>query len=168
MNAVEVAFLARIVQFGPQALVDLMSHFIRITLELFGAIFGHLGDGRLRGIPVARAGQDIEGDRAESPDLIGAAIIGARLWYVQRQHSDLVKADYVLVRINYSPENKNPEVLAGLGYPQRFGFPVLVVLDQHGQRLHTQDTGLLELNKGYDPEKVRRFLLGWNRSAIEP
>jgi thiol:disulfide interchange protein len=85
-----------------------------------------------------------------------------------RQIDSILKADYVLMRINFSPENKNPEVLARLDYPQRFGFPVLLVLDANGRRLHTQDTGLLELDKGYDPEKVRRFLLTWNRSALEP
>lgn len=80
----------------------------------------------------------------------------------------ILQKDYVLVRINYSKENKNPQVLASLGYPQRFGFPVLVVLDRNGQRLHTQDTGLLELDKGYDPEKVSRFLLNWNAAAVNP
>jgi thioredoxin-related protein len=80
----------------------------------------------------------------------------------------ILKADYVLVRINYSKENKNPEVLASLDYPQRFGFPVLLVLDQNGKRLHTQDTGYLELDKGYDPEKVSRFLLSWNVAATNP
>jgi thioredoxin-related protein len=80
----------------------------------------------------------------------------------------ILKADYVLVRVNYSKENKNPEVMANLGYPQRFGFPVLLVLDQSGKRLHTQDTGYLELDKGYDREKVCRFLLNWNVTAINP
>lgn len=79
----------------------------------------------------------------------------------------ILKADYVLVKVNYSPENKNPEVLAGLGYPQRFGFPVLLILDQRGQRLHTQDTGYLEMGDGYDEEKISRFLLGWNRAAVD-
>lgn len=80
----------------------------------------------------------------------------------------ILKADFVLLRINYSKENKNPEVLTSLDYPQRFGFPVLLVLDQNGKRLHTQDTGLLELDKGYDPEKVSRFLLNWNTTAVDP
>jgi thiol:disulfide interchange protein len=80
----------------------------------------------------------------------------------------ILNKDYVFVLVNYSKENKNPEVLASLGYPQRFGFPVLLVLDQNGQRLHTQDTGLLELDKGYDPEKVARFLLSWNVAALKP
>jgi thiol:disulfide interchange protein len=80
----------------------------------------------------------------------------------------ILKADYILVRINYSPENKNKEVLAGLDYPQRFGFPVLLVLDEDANRLHTQDTALLELDKGYDPEKVIRFLLAWNVVATDP
>src|SRR4051812_24148859 len=44
--------------------------------------------------------------------------------------NDLVKSDveldkylrenYVVVHVNYSPENKNEKVLADLGYPQRF------------------------------------------------
>ena len=38
-----------------------------------------------------------------------------------------------LSRINYSKENKNPETMALLEYPQRFGFPVLVVLDAAGK-----------------------------------
>ena len=48
------------------------------------------------------------------------------------------------------------------------GKDVLVVLDDNGHRLHTQDTWYLELDKGYDPEKVGRFLLSWNRAAVDP
>ena len=79
----------------------------------------------------------------------------------------ILKADYILVRVNYSKENKNPEVMAELDYPQRFGFPVLLVVDQQGKRLHTQDTGYLEIDKGYDQEKVSRFLLNWNVTALK-
>jgi thioredoxin-related protein len=86
----------------------------------------------------------------------------------QSRLDSILKSDFVLLRINYSPENKNEEVLATLGFPQRFGFPVLVVLDSDGSRLHTQDTWYLELDKGYDPEKVERFLLGWNVAAVNP
>jgi thioredoxin-related protein len=80
----------------------------------------------------------------------------------------ILKADFIMVRINYSKENKNPEVLASLDFPQRFGFPVLLVLDKNGKRLHTQDTGLLELDRGYDPGKISRFLLNWNVNAMNP
>lgn len=89
-------------------------------------------------------------------------------FHSNQQVDSILKADYVFVLINYSPENKNPDVLAKLEYPQRFGFPVLLVIDEKGERLHTQDTGLLELDKGYDPEKVKRFLLSWNRAALNP
>ncbi len=80
----------------------------------------------------------------------------------------ILRADYILLRINYSPENKNTEVLASLGYPQRFGFPVLLVLDGNGKRLHTQDTGYLEKDDSYDEEKLNRFLLNWNVRAVDP
>lgn len=80
----------------------------------------------------------------------------------------IMKADYIFVLVNYSKENKNLPVLAELGYPQRFGFPVLVVLDKTGKRLHTQDSGLLESGDGYDTKKVMGLLKGWNVTALDP
>lgn len=83
--------------------------------------------------------------------------------------SKLMNDNYVVVHVNYSKENKNEDVLASLGYPQRFGFPVFVVLDQNGKRLNTQNSGYLENGKGgHDPEKVAEFLKGWTPEAINP
>jgi len=80
----------------------------------------------------------------------------------------VLKANYVFVLVNYSPENKNLEILKDLEFPQRFGFPVLVVLDAKGKRLHTQDSGLLESGDGYDTKKVFGFLKGWGPVALDP
>ena len=80
----------------------------------------------------------------------------------------ILKSDYVFILINYSKENKNEVVLADLGYPQRFGFPVLLVLDQEGNRLHTQNTAYLEKDKGYDTDKIIGFLFDWNEKALDP
>ena len=80
----------------------------------------------------------------------------------------LLKADYIFVHLNYSKENKNLPILEELGFPQRFGFPVLVVLDKTGKRLHTQDTGLLESGDGYDVNKIVGFLKGWTVAALDP
>jgi len=82
----------------------------------------------------------------------------------------LIKADYIYLLINYSKENKNMEVMKQLEYPNRFGFPVFVILDGNGKRLHTQDSELLEHKtvKGYDTTKVVTFLKQWNLRAIDP
>ena len=82
----------------------------------------------------------------------------------------LIRADYVYLMINYSKENKNMDVMKQLEYPNRFGFPVFVVLDGKGKRLHTQDSGLLEhaTVKGYDTTKVVTFLKMWNVKALNP
>lgn len=80
----------------------------------------------------------------------------------------LVADNYLVYHLNYSKENKNLDALATLGYPQRFGFPVLVVLDAGGNRLHTQDSGLLERGNGYDPKKVQTFLQSWSPAALLP
>lgn len=80
----------------------------------------------------------------------------------------IIKADYVYILLNYSKENKNLEVLKTYQNPQRFGFPVFLILDGSGKLLHTQDSGLLELDKGYDPKKTATFLRQWNFKALDP
>lgn len=80
---------------------------------------------------------------------------------------NLLRDNYVVAHINYSPENKNLKVLADLGNPQRFGFPVFVILDANGNRLHTQNTEYLESGKGYSVEKVAGFLRQWSPDALK-
>lgn len=79
-----------------------------------------------------------------------------------------ISENYEVVHVNYSKENKNPEVLASLGYPQRFGFPVFVILDGDGQRIHTQNSGYLEEGEGHSKKKVMEFLQQWSPSALNP
>ena len=79
----------------------------------------------------------------------------------------LVSDNYVLYHLNHSKENKNLNYLKKLGYPQRFGFPVLIVLDADGRQLHTQDSALLEKGNGYDEEKVKSFLRNWAPGAFD-
>ena len=75
--------------------------------------------------------------------------------------------NYIVYHLNYSPENKNLDYLKKLGFPQRFGFPVLVVLDANGNRLHTQDSSQLEKGYGYDKDKVKSFLMNWAPAALD-
>jgi thioredoxin-related protein len=80
---------------------------------------------------------------------------------------NIINNNYVVYHLNYSKENKNLAYLKKLGFPQRFGFPVLVVLDANGKQLHTQDSSLLEKGNGYDTEKVKEFLLNWSPAALD-
>jgi len=84
------------------------------------------------------------------------------------QLDSALKANYVLVHLNYSKENKNLKTLEKLDYPQRFGFPVLVILDDKGKRIHTQNSVYLEEGKGYNKEKVLDFFNSWSPAAIDP
>lgn len=84
------------------------------------------------------------------------------------QIDSLLRNNFVTVKINYSKEQKNLPVLKRLKYPQRFGFPVLLVLNNQGDLLHTQDSGLLESGTGYDKKKVTNFLILWSLNALKP
>ena len=85
-----------------------------------------------------------------------------------KQLDSTVKAGYVVYHLNYSKENMNKELLAKFGYPQRFGFPVFIVLDGEGRRIHTQNSAYLELDKSYNKDKIMEFFLNWNPSALDP
>jgi thioredoxin-related protein len=80
----------------------------------------------------------------------------------------ILTSSFVFIHLNYSKENRNYPSLERLGYPQRFGFPVMVVLDGKGNRLHIQDSGFLEKDKSYDTLKVVTFLKCWSPEALDP
>lgn len=84
------------------------------------------------------------------------------------QIDSLICADYVILKINYSKEQENEEIMKELDFPQRFGFPVLVVLDKDGNRLHTQNSWFLEDGKSYSRDKIIAFLKNWNIEALNP
>jgi thioredoxin-related protein len=76
--------------------------------------------------------------------------------------------NYVVLHVNWSPENKNETVMASLGYPQRFGYPVFVVLDDKGNRLNTISPLYVEDDKGFSKAKVMYFFKKWSPAAIDP
>ena len=78
----------------------------------------------------------------------------------------IVKASYVVVHVNYSKENKNKSIQEKYEYPARFGFPVFVILDAKGKRLHTQNSSYLEKDKNYSKEKVFEFFESWTPDAL--
>ncbi len=80
---------------------------------------------------------------------------------------EFIQKNYVVVHVNYSKENTNDQVLANLEYPQRFGFPVFVILDGNGKRIHTQNSGYLEEGQGHSQKKVLEFLKQWSPSALK-
>ena len=84
------------------------------------------------------------------------------------QVDSLLNASFVVYHLNYSKENKNLPVLAEYSFPQRFGFPVFLVLNENGKLLHTQNSAYLEDGNGYGKEKILDFLSSWTREAIAP
>lgn len=82
-----------------------------------------------------------------------------KLFKENAEIASALKKHYVIVKINYSQENKNEKVLAE--FPAISGYPHLFVLDGTGKLLHSQDTGLLETGDHHDPEKVMAFLNKW-------
>jgi thiol:disulfide interchange protein len=68
--------------------------------------------------------------------------------------------NYILLRINFSKENKNEVFLSR--WPKVAGYPHFFVLDAKGRLLQSQDTSALEAAKDdYDPVAFRKFLLEW-------
>jgi thioredoxin-related protein len=80
----------------------------------------------------------------------------------------IITKNYVPVKLNYDPTNKNDAANAFLGNPTRFGFPVFIIIDGKGKVLHIQDSSLLEEGSGYNKQKVTGFFSQWTPMAIIP
>lgn len=84
---------------------------------------------------------------------------------------ELVDKEYVYIHVNYPRRGGNRDAQAAtmkrLANPQRFGFPVMVVLNGDGKVQHIQDSSYLEENSGYNKDKVMSFFKHWTKSAVE-
>ena len=81
----------------------------------------------------------------------------------------VISAGFVWYHLNDSKENKNEKVFTKYGYPQRFGYPVFIILDGNGKRIHTQNSEYLEDGKkSYSQQKVQSFLEMWSPRALNP
>lgn len=77
-------------------------------------------------------------------------------------HPDLLSLrdkNFVTVKINFSEENENKEILSG--YDPIPGYPHILVLERNGKFLLSQNTGVLESGKSYDLERLAAFLTKW-------
>ncbi len=90
----------------------------------------------------------------------------------ERTIDSLLRTDYIYIMANVPQDKKKRDyaLFAEFGYPNRFGYPVFVVLDGKGKVLHIQESGILEhcRDKGYDTAKVVNFLRMWNPRAVDP
>ncbi|HEV8285022.1 MAG TPA: thioredoxin family protein [Chitinophagaceae bacterium] len=81
----------------------------------------------------------------------------------------IMKADYVFYAMNHSQEDPNKKLLAKYNYPQRFGFPVFIILNGEGKLIHTQTASYLGDGKdGYDRDKVYALFRDWKPAAFDP
>lgn len=81
----------------------------------------------------------------------------------------VINASFVWYHLNYSKENENKAIFAKYGYAQRFGFPVFIILNEKGERIHTQNSEYLEDGKkSYNSGKVQAFLEMWSPAALNP
>ncbi len=86
----------------------------------------------------------------------------------------LMKENYVYLLLNVprEKEKRDYSIFKEFDYPNRFGYPVFVILDKNGKRLNTQDSDAFEHRdpnvKGYDTTKVARFLTLWTPKALDP
>lgn len=88
---------------------------------------------------------------------------------------EIIDNNYVYIHVNYRPNaQKDKEKLAvanammkRLGNPGRFGYPVLVVLDENGKVVHIQDSGLLEQDSSYNKKHVVSFFKNWTPKVVK-
>lgn len=93
----------------------------------------------------------------------------ARFCKADPKIDSVIKASFIWYHLNFSKENENKAIFAKIGYAQRFGFPAFIILNEKGERIHTQNSEYLEDGKkSYDSRKVQSFLEMWSPRALNP
>ena len=85
----------------------------------------------------------------------------------------LINENFEYIHVNYNPrkslgaekQEEASKLMKRLNNAGRFGFPVMVILDENGNVIHIQDSSFLEEGKGYNKEKVLRFFKNWTPQA---
>lgn len=102
-----------------------------------------------------------------------------KFWaYINENESiaKIVKDNFVYVHIDYTPKSfktdearkqRTLKAMERLGKANRFGFPVMVVLDENGKVIHIQDSSYLEEGDGYNEKKVSSFFKHWTPKAVK-
>jgi thiol-disulfide isomerase/thioredoxin len=121
--------------------------------------------------PARNAERDIQDALAEAKRTDKRVLVEVGgLWCIWCTHMDeffekqpdllaLREQAFVMVKVNYSDENKNEALLKK--YPKVAGYPHIFVLGADGTLLHSQDTGDLEEGKSYNLGKFTDFLKHW-------
>ena len=89
--------------------------------------------------------------------------------------SQLIADNFEYIHVNYNPRKSGGEekthqaaqMLQRLNNPERFGFPVFVVLNSDGTVIHIQDSSFLEEGEGYNKDKVLRFFKNWTPAVVK-
>ena len=91
-------------------------------------------------------------------------------YWCRTAYNDLVDSLNVekkmeLALVNFSSGNKNAEYLTEIGCPKNQGYPIFIVLDETGKKIHAQDTDPYKSNsKSYNMQLLTSFVLTWTRS----
>jgi thioredoxin-related protein len=88
--------------------------------------------------------------------------------------SKVIRENFEYIHVNYNPRKsqgtekleQGKALMKRLNNAGRFGYPVLVVLDEEGRVIHIQDSGLLEEGKGYNQKKVLSFFKNWTPKVV--
>ncbi len=81
----------------------------------------------------------------------------------------VIEQNFVFIHVNYHPRKAGEvgkALMKRLNNAGRFGFPVLVVLDEQGNIIHIQDSGYLEEDQSYNAKKVLTFFQQWTPKAV--
>ena len=79
---------------------------------------------------------------------------------------NILNANYVYLRINFSPINKNEEVLNALECPKRDGYPIFMILDKNGKKLYNQNADEFKKEAKLRNKILASFLNKWSPKQL--